>query len=92
MERDASITTTLFFGCAPQRATRSSYFDPEIAGGKGFSGVNGIANPPTANSRAWPPRRQSRTSRACSSPRFRFGIGKESISKATSISSQETGR
>jgi len=44
MERDASITTTLFFGWRLAGNTQL-YFDPEIAGGKGFSGVNGLANP-----------------------------------------------
>lgn len=44
-ERDASLTTTLFFSLrlAPDTAV---YFDPEIAGGKGFSNVNGLANAP----------------------------------------------
>jgi len=44
MERDASITTTLFFGWRLADNTQL-YFDPEIAGGRGFSGVNGLANP-----------------------------------------------
>ena len=44
-ERDVSLTTTLFFGVRLEQNTRI-YFDPEIAGGKGFSGVDGIANPP----------------------------------------------
>jgi high affinity Mn2+ porin len=43
-ERDASLTTTLFFGWRLEDNTQL-YFDPEIAGGKGFSGVNGLANP-----------------------------------------------
>jgi len=43
MERDASLTTTLFLGLRLAKNTRL-YFDPEIAGGKGFSGVNGLAN------------------------------------------------
>lgn len=44
-ERDVSLTTTLFFGLrlAPNL---QFYFDPEIAGGRGFSGVNGLANAP----------------------------------------------
>jgi high affinity Mn2+ porin len=45
MERDVSLTTTLFLGLRLARNT-SVYFDPEIAGGRGFSGVNGIANAP----------------------------------------------
>jgi high affinity Mn2+ porin len=44
-ERDVSITTTLFFTARLERNT-FLIFNPEIAGGKGFSGVNGIADPP----------------------------------------------
>jgi high affinity Mn2+ porin len=44
-ERDVSLTTTLFFGLRLDRDTQL-YFDPEIAGGRGFSGVTGIANFP----------------------------------------------
>jgi high affinity Mn2+ porin len=44
-ERDVSLTTTLFFGLRLGQNTQL-YFDPEIAGGKGFSGVTGIANFP----------------------------------------------
>jgi hypothetical protein len=43
-ERDVSLTTTLFLGLRLEDNT-ALYFDPEIAGGKGFSGVNGLANP-----------------------------------------------
>lgn len=42
-ERDVSLTTTLFFGLRLSRNTQF-YFNPEIAGGRGFSGVNGLAN------------------------------------------------
>jgi high affinity Mn2+ porin len=42
-ERDASLTTTLFFGLRLNRNT-AVYFDPEIAGGRGFSGIDGLAN------------------------------------------------
>lgn len=45
MERDVSLTTTLFFGLRLEKNTYL-YFDPEIAGGRGFSGVNGMANFP----------------------------------------------
>ncbi|MCU1334621.1 MAG: Carbohydrate-selective porin OprB [Bryobacterales bacterium] len=41
--RDASLTSTLFFGLRLERNT-VLYFDPEIAGGRGFSGVDGLAN------------------------------------------------
>src|SRR6266853_85894 len=42
-ERDVSLTTTLFFSLrlAPNTVLT---FDPELAGGRGFSGVNGLAN------------------------------------------------
>ncbi len=43
-ERDVSLTTTLFSGFRLEKNT-ALYFDPEIAGGRGFSGVNGMANP-----------------------------------------------
>lgn len=42
-ERDVSLTSTLFFGLRVARNTQL-YFNPELAGGRGFSGVNGIAN------------------------------------------------
>ncbi len=42
-ERDVSLTTTLFFGLRLGKNTQL-YFNPEIAGGRGFSGVNGLAN------------------------------------------------
>jgi high affinity Mn2+ porin len=44
-ERDVSLTTTLFLGFRLFKNTQL-YFDPEIAGGRGFSGVNGLANAP----------------------------------------------
>ena len=44
-EAEASLTTTLFLGLRPARDTEI-YFDPEMAGGRGFSGVNGLANSP----------------------------------------------
>ncbi len=42
-ERDVSLTTTLYFGLRLDQNTQL-YFNPEIAGGRGFSGVNGLAN------------------------------------------------
>jgi len=42
-ERDVSLTTTLFFALRLEQNT-FLYFDPEIAGGRGFSGINGLAN------------------------------------------------
>src|ERR1700733_1012594 len=44
-EHDVSLTTTLFFTWRLEQDT-FLIFDPEIAGGKGFSGVNGIADQP----------------------------------------------
>jgi high affinity Mn2+ porin len=44
-ERDVSLTTTLFLGLRLGPGTQL-YFDPEIAGGKGLSNVDGIANAP----------------------------------------------
>ncbi len=43
-ERDVSLTATLFFGLNLSHGTQL-YFNPELAGGRGFSGVNGLANP-----------------------------------------------
>ncbi len=42
-ERDVSLTTTLFLAFRPEKNT-TIVFDPEIAGGRGFSGVDGLAN------------------------------------------------
>jgi high affinity Mn2+ porin len=44
-EAEVSLTSTLFFGWRLARNTQF-YFNPEIAGGRGFSGTNGIANFP----------------------------------------------
>jgi high affinity Mn2+ porin len=44
-ENRVSLTTTLFFGLRLAKNTQL-YFDPEVAGGKGFSDVTGIANFP----------------------------------------------
>lgn len=44
-EHVVSLTTTLFLGIRLGSNTQF-YFDPEIAGGRGFSGVNGIADAP----------------------------------------------
>jgi high affinity Mn2+ porin len=44
-EHDVSLTTTLFLGLRLEQNTQL-YFDPEIAGGRGFSRVNGIADFP----------------------------------------------
>jgi high affinity Mn2+ porin len=44
-ERAVSLTTTLFLGYRPFANTQI-YFNPEVAGGRGFSNVNGVANAP----------------------------------------------
>jgi high affinity Mn2+ porin len=44
-ERDVSLTTTLFFAAHLQHDT-VLILNPEIAGGRGFSSVDGLANPP----------------------------------------------
>lgn len=44
-ESDVSLTTTLFFDLNLTHNTQL-VFNPEIAGGRGFSGVNGLADPP----------------------------------------------
>jgi high affinity Mn2+ porin len=44
-EHDVSLTSTLFFSVRLEQNT-VFVFNPEIAVGKGFSGVDGIANPP----------------------------------------------
>jgi high affinity Mn2+ porin len=43
-EREVSLTATIFLGFRLGKDTQL-YFDPELAGGRGFSGVNGLANP-----------------------------------------------
>ena len=44
-EQEVSLTSTLFFAYRVARNTLF-VFDPEIAGGRGFSGTNGVANFP----------------------------------------------
>jgi high affinity Mn2+ porin len=43
-ESEVSLTSTLFFGLKWHNT--QIYFDPELAGGRGFSGVDGMANQP----------------------------------------------
>jgi high affinity Mn2+ porin len=78
-ERDVSLTTTLFFAFRLGSST-TLIFDPEIAGGKGLSGVNGLAN----SSNGELPRVASATpkpyvARLYLSHDFGFGSEKESI-------------
>jgi high affinity Mn2+ porin len=78
-ERDVSLTSTLFFGYRISDNTQL-YVDPEIAGGRGFSGVTGVANATNGEL----PRVASATpkpylARLYVSHDFGFGDGKESI-------------
>jgi high affinity Mn2+ porin len=78
-ERDVSLTTTLFFAFRPEQNTLL-VFDPEIAGGRGFSGVDGLAN----SSNGELPRVASATpkpyvARLYLSHDFGFGSAKESV-------------
>ncbi len=78
-ERDVSLTTTLFFAFRPEQNTLF-VFDPEIAGGRGFSGVDGLAN----SSNGELPRVASATpkpylARLYLSHDFDFGSAKESL-------------
>jgi high affinity Mn2+ porin len=79
-ERDVSLTTTLFLGLRLEKNT-ALYFDPEIAGGRGFSGVHGLAN----SSNGELPRVASATpkpylARLYASHDFGWGSEKESVS------------
>jgi len=78
-ERDVSLTSTFFLGLRLAKNTQF-YFDPEIAGGKGLSGVNGIANAPNGEL----PRVQTATpkpyiARLYLAHDFGFGSEKESV-------------
>ncbi|HUP03141.1 MAG TPA: carbohydrate porin [Bryobacteraceae bacterium] len=44
-EAEVSLTSTLFFGWRPFANTQF-YFNPEVAGGRGFSATDGVANFP----------------------------------------------
>ena len=78
-ERDVSLTSTLFFGLQLDQNTQF-YFDPEIAGGRGLSSVNGLANAPNGEL----PRIQTATpkpyiARLYISHDFGFGPEKERV-------------
>jgi high affinity Mn2+ porin len=81
-EWDVSLTTTLFLGVKLGRNTQI-YVDPEIAGGRGFSSVNGIANFPNGEL----PRVASATpkpylARAYFTQDFGFGDDRESFTSS----------
>ena len=78
-ERDVSLTSTMFLGFRPAK-NMTIYVNPEIAGGRGFSGVNGLAN----SSNGELPRVASATpkpylARLYVSRDFGFGSGKETV-------------
>ena len=78
-ENDVSLTTTLFFAVRISANTQF-IFNPEVAGGKGFSGVNGIADPPNGEI----PRVASATpkpyiARLLIAHDFAFGSAKETV-------------
>lgn len=79
-EGEASLTSTLFFGLRLASNTLF-YFDPEMAGGRGFSATNGIANFPNGEM----PRVSTATpkpyiARAYLTQDFGFGSEREMIS------------
>jgi len=74
-ERDVSLTSTLYLGFRLPEDTQI-YVDPELAGGRGFSGVNGVANAPNGEL----PRVASATPKPYLARLFvshDFGFGKE---------------
>ena len=78
-EHDASLTATLFLGLRLFSNTLL-YVNPELAGGRGFSGVDGMANAPNGEL----PRVASATpkpylARAYITQDFGFGDGRESF-------------
>jgi len=74
-ERDVSITTTLFFTARLEQNT-FLVFNPEIAGGKGFSGVNGFADQPNGEiPRLQAPLRSPTSHGSMCSTTFGFGEG-----------------
>ena len=81
-ENRVSLTTTLFFGLRLATNTQL-YFDPEVAGGKGFSDVTGIADFPNGEI----PRVDTATpkpylARLYVTQDFGFGSEKEQVSSA----------
>ena len=78
-EAEVSLTTTLFFGLRLTPNTQF-YFDPEVAGGRGVSGTDGMANFPNGE--------MPRVAKATPSPYlarlfvthdFGFGSGREAV-------------
>ena len=78
-EHDVSLTTTLFLTLRLEQNTWL-VFDPEIAGGRGFSGVNGIANAPNGElPRVASPTPKPYLARLYISHDFGFGGAAESV-------------
>jgi len=79
-EAEASLTSTLFFGWRLARNTQF-YFDPELAGGRGFSGTNGMANFPNGEMpRATVATPKPYLARLYVTQDFGFGDARESVS------------
>src|SRR5579885_2186702 len=79
-ERDVSLTTTLYLGLR-LAANTQLYFNPEIAGGRGFSGVSGVANFPNGElPRVASAAPKPYLARLYVTQDFAFGSGKEAIS------------
>jgi high affinity Mn2+ porin len=78
-EHDVSLTTTLYFA-ARLGANTQLIFDPEVAGGKGFSGVDGIADPPNGEMpRVTVATPKPYIARLFVSHDFGFGSGRETL-------------
>ena len=79
-ERDVSLTATIFLGLRLARNTQL-YFNPEVAGGRGFSGVSGVANFPNGElPRVASAAPKPYLARLYVTQDFGFGSEKESIS------------
>jgi high affinity Mn2+ porin len=78
-EADVSLTSTVFFGWRPFRNTQV-YINPELAGGRGFSDTNGIANFPNGEiTRVAAARPTPYVARAYVTQDFGFGEEREVI-------------
>jgi high affinity Mn2+ porin len=84
-EAEASLTSTVFLGFGLSPNTQL-YFDPELAGGRGFSGVTGMANEPNGEL----PRVASATpkpylARLYVTHDFGFGEARETVESAANM-------
>src|ERR1039458_7993237 len=79
-EAEASLTSTLYLGFRPARDTQF-YFDPELAGGRGFSGTNGVADFPNGEMpRVGTAAPKAYLARLYATQDFGFGDARESVS------------